>query len=500
MITFDDKLTFLLWGFVSSGLIIYFLISTLTYIQTKQKTFLYYGLYNFLMFIYLLKLPVIFDEATINAFLESRYGAIRWFIQILYNSLLFLFYREFLELNVYFPKQIKYLNRLLFGFLAISTILFVVSIIIKQKEFYLLFFNYTFIPFITIFVGYAIYLSFKIPSKLKYFMIFGALLYQFFAYISLYYSNNPEKGIFFKQSPINYFYVGIILESIIFILGIGFKVQQIYYEKINAQKLIIKEQKELQLLKENYQKELEKELENKVAELQSAIQKTEDEKVKTLTIGFENQLSNLKLDSLRSQMNPHFIFNALNSIKAYLIENNTEKAVYYLNKFSKLIRKILESSRSESIPLQEELDIIELYMSIENIRFEQKINFKIEVDEKINLSQIKIPGLVLQPFIENSLWHGLMLKEGSRDIEVKIYSEKNIVKLAIIDNGIGRERAKANKEKKTFKKESLGLQFAKERIDYFNSRENTNYNFKIIDLYDDKKIAIGTKIEFEFKL
>ncbi len=499
MIISDEKLMYLLWGFVTSGLIIYFLISILTFIQTKQKTFLYYGLYNFLMFIYLLKLPVVFDDATINEFLESRFGAIRWFIQILYNSLLFLFYREFLELKIYFPKQIKYLNRLLFGFAAVSSILFAISVAINKQQFYYLFFNYTFIPFITIFVGYAIYLSFKIPNKLKYFMIFGALFYQAFAYISLYYSNNPENGIFFKETPVTYFYIGIILESIIFIIGIGYKVQQVYYEKINAQKLIIEEQKELQLLKENYQKQLEVELSNKANELKIAIQKTEDQKVKTLTIGFENELSNLKLDSLRSQMNPHFIFNALNSIKAYLIDNNTEKAVYYLNKFSKLIRKILESSRAESISLQEELEIIELYMSVENIRFDQKINFKIEVDDTINLLQIRIPGLVLQPFIENSLWHGLMLKEGERNIAIKIYFENEIIKLSVTDNGIGRDSAKIIKSKKSFKKDSLGLQFAKERIDYFNRRENTNYIFKIIDLYDDQKNAIGTKVEFDFK-
>ncbi len=497
MIDSEHKIVILLWGFVSSGLFIYFLIAILTYVQTKQKAFLYYGLYNFLMFIYMLKLPVLIEEATIDIFLESRFGAMRWFIQIIYNSMLFLFYKEFLELTLYFPKQIKYLNRTLFTFVGISTILYVISIISNEKLFYLTFFNYTFIPFITIFVFYAIYLSFKIPNNLKYFMIFGAILYQVFAYISLYYSHNPEEGILFKDDPIVYFYIGIILESIIFIVGIGYKVQQIYYEKINAQKKIIEEQKQIQLLKQNYQNEIETNLASKIAELKIAIQKTEDEKVKSLTIGFENEVSNLKLDSLRSQMNPHFIFNALNSIKAYLIENNTEKAVYYLNKFAKLIRKILESSRTESISLQEELDTIDLYMSIENIRFEQKIDFKIQVDQTINLSQIKIPGLLLQPFIENSLWHGLMLKEGNRTITIEIYKEFKSIKLAVTDNGIGRQRAKENKAGKTFKTDSFGLQFAKERIDYFNRSENTNYSFKIIDLYDNDKNSVGTRVEFE---
>jgi sensor histidine kinase YesM len=498
MIYFDHKLTLFLWGFVCSGLIIYFLISTLTYVQTKQKTFLYYGLYNIFLFVYMLKSSVLFTEEQLSTFFESRYGALRWLIQILYNSMLYLFYREFLEMNTYFPKQTKKLNQVIAVFICIAIVLFLISIVLHQTQFYFYFFNYIFVPFITIFVGMCIFISLKIPNKLKYFMILGVILYQGFAYLSLYISNNNNNDKSFTSiDPIIYFYIGIIVESIIFILGIGFKVQQIFNEKINAQKIIIEEQKEIQLLKENYQKELETDLASKVDELKIAIQKTEDEKLKSLTIGFENEVSNLKLDSLRSQMNPHFIFNALNSIKAYLIDNNTEKAVYYLNKFSKLIRKILESSRSESISLQEELDIIELYMSIENIRFEQKIDFNIAVDCTINLAQIKIPGLVLQPFIENSLWHGLMLKEGIRTIDLEIYKENDLIKLSVTDNGIGRNRAKENKEKKTFKKDSLGLQFAKERIDYFNRRENTNYNFKIIDLYDDDKKSIGTRVEFE---
>lgn len=325
----------------------------------------------------------------------------------------------------------------------------------------------------------------------------GIIIYQIFTYTNLFFTlvNNQGEN---EIDPMVYLYIGLIFESMLFMVAMGFKVKQIYLEKINAQKKIIAEQIELNLLKENYQKELETTLENKVVELKMALQKTEDEKLNSVTLTFENEIANLKLESLRNQMNPHFIFNALNSIKAYLIANDKENAVYYLNKFSKLIRKILESSRTESISLEEELDIIQIYMSIENIRFDENINFKINNKLAQPLSNLKLPGLILQPFIENALWHGLMLKEGEKNITIAIFEEQNKVKLTITDNGIGRKKSKENSDKRTFKRESLGLQFAKERIDYFNKKQHTNYHFNFIDLTNDQNVAMGTKVEFVF--
>lgn len=109
---------------------------------------------------------------------------------------------------------------------------------------------------------------------------------------------------------------------------------------------------------------------------------------------------------LKSQMNPHFIFNSLNSIKLYIINNEKENTVYYLNKFAKLIRKILVVSNEKDISLADELDTMKLYMNIENIRFSNEIDFQINIDKDINLENIRIPSLILQPFLENSLWHG----------------------------------------------------------------------------------------------
>jgi len=485
----------ILWGFVASGLIIYSLLCSLIYVQTKQKTFLYYGLYNILLFMFIFKNSPLLPQDQVNEYLNSRFIPINWFIQIVYNSLLFFFYIEFLEFKTFFPRYTSFLVKFLRILLAFSFGLFVFSIVISKPDLFSHFFNFGFIPLITIFVFSALYLTLRIPNRLKYFIFSGVIVYQVFAYISLIKTYNITEGDY----PIFYFYIGIIIESTIFMLGLGYKVKLLYQEKINAQSKIIEEQLANQALKEDYQKKLEIQLEEKIAELKIALQKNEAERLKSLTLTFENEISLLKLDALRTQMNPHFIFNALNSIKAYLIDNNKEKATYYLNKFAKLIRKILESSRTDSVSLDEELETIELYMNIENIRFNDTINFKIKNIENLSTSSTKLPGLILQPFIENALWHGLMQKEGEKNITIEVAGIENVITLSITDNGIGRKKAKEKSDKKTFRKESLGIEFAQERLNYFNKKNNTNYSFTIIDLQDENNEASGTQVVFAFQ-
>src|SRR5690606_3611775 len=134
----------------------------------------------------------------------------------------------------------------------------------------------------------------------------------------------------------------------------------------------------------------------------------------------EKQILTLEQDMLRSQMNPHFIFNSLNSIKLYIINNEKENAVYYLNKVSKLILKILIASTEKEMSLEDELDTMKLYMNIENIRFSNEIDFQIDVENAINISNIRVPSLILQPFLENALWHGLSSKEDDKHIRLQV--------------------------------------------------------------------------------
>lgn len=208
----------------------------------------------------------------------------------------------------------------------------------------------------------------------------------------------------------------------------------------------------------------------------------------------EKQILTLERSMLRSQMNPHFLFNSLNSIKLYIINNEKKNAVHYLNKFSKLIRKILDSSSLKEISLADELDTIALYMNIENIRFSNEINFKINIDPSLDPHTIKIPSLILQPFLENALWHGLSSKEGEKNIELSVSQENHdFIKISIKDNGVGREASEKIKENKYLKRKSLGIDITKQRLANFSKDYQNSFQVEILDLYRSHKVW-GTEV------
>ncbi|MCK0155719.1 tetratricopeptide repeat protein [Cellulophaga sp. F20128] len=209
----------------------------------------------------------------------------------------------------------------------------------------------------------------------------------------------------------------------------------------------------------------------------------------------ERKLLTLEQKMLRSQMNPHFLFNSLNSIKLYIINNEKKNAVHYLNKFSKLVRKILEASSLKEISLADELETAELYMNIENIRFSNKIDFSYTIDKSVDVEHVKIPSLILQPFLENALWHGLSSKEGEKVITMHISKiEDGYIKISIVDNGIGRAASERIKENKVLKRKSLGVNITKERLANFSKDYLNTFNVEFVDLFDDDKNAIGTEV------
>ncbi|GMN10223.1 hypothetical protein MTsPCn9_13620 [Croceitalea sp. MTPC9] len=209
----------------------------------------------------------------------------------------------------------------------------------------------------------------------------------------------------------------------------------------------------------------------------------------------EKKVLSLEQNMLRSQMNPHFLFNSLNSIKLYIINNDKKNAVHYLNKFSKLVRRILEGSSLKEISLAEELETAELYLNIENIRFSNEINFEIDVAKEIDSEQVKIPSLVLQPFLENAIWHGLSSKEGEKRIWLKVYNYDSYhIAIDIVDNGVGRSASEKIKENRVLKRKSVGIDITTERLANFSKDYQNDFEVAIEDLMGDSSEALGTKI------
>jgi len=222
-------------------------------------------------------------------------------------------------------------------------------------------------------------------------------------------------------------------------------------------------------------------------------EKTEQEKKEA---EFQRNLADVSLTALRSQMNPHFIFNCLNSIKLYTAQNDTVAASEYLTKFSKLIRQVMENSRNDKISLTSELNALKLYIEMEAMRFKEKLRYSITVEKNVETDYIEIPPLLLQPYVENAVWHGLMHKEegGKIDIHVNTIENDSLLQISIIDDGIGRKRSAELKSKIATVHKSYGMKVTSERIELFNRIYKTGADIKVYDLTDDNGNATGTKV------
>lgn len=213
---------------------------------------------------------------------------------------------------------------------------------------------------------------------------------------------------------------------------------------------------------------------------------------------YQLKLSETEMVALRSQMNPHFIFNCLNSIKLYTLDNEADKASDYLTKFSRLIRLVLENSRSELVPLQNELEALQLYIELEAMRFKQKVQFVISVLPGVDQRYICIPPLLLQPYVENAIWHGLMHKPEGGTVRIEVSQpQDNLLHIEITDDGVGRQRAAALKSKSAGKHKSFGMQVTADRIRMINQLYNIHTKTQILDLVDSEGEACGTKVILE---
>ncbi|QVY65115.1 histidine kinase [Polaribacter sp. Q13] len=205
----------------------------------------------------------------------------------------------------------------------------------------------------------------------------------------------------------------------------------------------------------------------------------------------------LALKSMRSQMNPHFIFNALNSVNSFIAVNDERNANRYLSEFSALMRAVLENSDEDFIPLTKEIELLELYVKLEHNRFKEKFEYQISVDENINLEQFSIPPMLLQPYIENAIWHGLRYRKDVGSLEVSFAKKDNeTVSVIIKDNGIGRKRSQELKTKNQLKQQSKGMNNIKNRIAILNDMYKDRISVVVSNVLENGE---GTKVELLLK-
>lgn len=299
-------------------------------------------------------------------------------------------------------------------------------------------------------------------------------------------TGNPSILVFANFLPF-FFSLGMLFENFFFLLALAYRNRLVEVEKNQMQS--------------RYTKQLEEQLAKRTQEIETKNQLLEEQRIQRLQTEFDHKLADTEMTALRAQMNPHFIFNCLNSIKLYTLQNDTDKASDYLTKFSQLIRLVLENSRADRILLQHELAALQLYCDLEAMRFKNKVVVTIRVDLNIDQQSVSIPPLLLQPYVENAIWHGLMhkLEGGTVTVEVTQPTDEYL-HIEVTDDGIGRARAETLKSKSAGRGKSFGMQVTADRIRMINERYNTHTQASIFDLVAPNGEPLGTKVVLDIPI
>jgi sensor histidine kinase YesM len=431
-----------LFSWVRGGLLALFTYHLLIYFQNKRKSYLYYSLFLLGLFIYFLR-------DVIDPIISKKiFAYINFSIQFLSYAAFAMFARILLETR----EKALFWDRIL-DFEA--KILLLLSFLFPVLQFFL---GYEFQlklfiiigPILSLFTLVMAFYLYKIPGSTSKYFVIGTLIYTVLANIpfSTFFLGDE---IFTKHEiePMIFLYFGAMTQSLIYATVLGDKVKEIQQKSKNA----------------------EVKLATKLRELEE-----------------------LKMTALQSQMNPHFLFNSLNSINNFILKSDIEKASDYITKFSRLIRVILKSSSSLTVPFSEELGILSLYVKLEQMRINGGFEYIVNIDEGINLEEIKVPPLFLQPFIENSIWHGLTHVEGEKRILLTINEKEDVIICEIVDNGIGIDKAREKAHKNINRRKFFGTQATENRIQLLYKKSNVE--IKYTDISDST--STGTKVQIVF--
>lgn len=332
---------------------------------------------------------------------------------------------------------------------------------------------------------FLLYVLITSKSPIKKYLLAGLILLILFLFVFsnfVYFIPGLPPGIsVFANFPPFWGLMGVTAEAFCFALALAYK-----------SKLVKEERNKLQ---QQYTTELQQKLAEQKLTLDTQFEHLQLQQAKQLETAFEKKLAETEMAALRAQMNPHFIFNCLNSIKLYTLENDAETASDYLTKFSRLIRLVLENSKSEKVFLSREIETLRLYIELEMMRFKDKLTYEMTIASSVDEQYLEVPPLLLQPYIENAIWHGLMHKKEGGKVTIQfIQPAEHLLEVVITDNGIGREKAAALKSKASNRHKSFGINMTQERLQVINQLYDIETKVTIIDLYDVAQVPTGTRV------
>ena len=431
-----------IYAWVRGGLLFAASYSLIFYILLKRKQYLYYSLFLLCFFVYFLK------NLSFGKF-NVIYEYINYPLLLFGLASYIAYGRDILETKKKIPewdRLIVLAMRFTFGvaFIFIGLQIFFPNGY-QEKVFIFL------MPIIAVFSILTYFVLTKIEGKHVTYFIIGSLSYLTLSILG-YLLNSIVGEDFFNEIGVKaklLMYLGAVIEMIMTALLIGNKLKL-----FEGNKFI---------------------LESKLASQ-------------------TKKMSDLKMTVLQTQMDPHFLYNSLNSINNFVLQHDKEKASDYITKFSRLIREVLKNSTSLTIPLEDDLGILGLYIKLEQMRMKDGFDYIVTIDDTIHLRDIQVPPLFMQPYIENAIWHGFKTKKDYKKISLSIYDDDENIRCEIIDNGVGIKESEADAAKYKSDRKPFGLKASEDRIKLLH--ENQNVYVVIEDISDLKNS--GTKVTIKF--
>ncbi|MEJ7768873.1 MAG: histidine kinase [Chitinophagaceae bacterium] len=351
---------------------------------------------------------------------------------------------------------------------------------------------------LSLMLGWVLYLA-KIRKGFYRFIFLGALTI-FLAstvafsvrYFKLYYLLPVWFGADQRGSVNHLMQIALVIDMLFYFTGLSFRDRKVQTDKTIFQEQLIKQLSENKNLHEKFTGELEQQVKEKTTELVQQRQALETEKEAKLLADFNRRFSESEFKALRSQMNPHFVFNVLNTIESYALENNKEAASEMIQKFSKLTRLVFENSMNQLVPFENDWKALQLYIQLEQMRYADKFLVAYNITDQILEQGYLIPPMIVQPFIENAIIHGLRNKPGNGGIlNLSASLENDCIIVQVEDNGIGRSKAALLKTNNPIQKNSLGIKVTQDRISMFNNLNLDNKaTVEIQDLNEGTRVII----------
>ncbi len=434
----------LFYSWIRGGVFLLLLYHFVFYLKHKEKVYKYYSIYLLCISVFLLKDVVEFG------FKNDLYEYVLFSIQFIAFSFYIHFSRELLNSKKVYPKWDRASKLVSKVLLTIAFLLLGVQFFWgfeAQKELIL-----STAPILSIvLLGGLAYIEI-INTREGVYSLIGSIILITGANITALKTIKGNAFLFdLEVHNMFYFFVGVLIQNIVYAFLLADVLKKIEIEKSRV---------ELNLYKKS------------------------------------SQLYELKMTAFKNKMNPHFLFNSLNSINNFIIQNKKEEASVYIAKFSSLIRKVLQTTEKVYISLAEELRISELYINIELFRLRNNFAYDIIIDKNIDAERIKVVPLYLQPFVENAIWHGLSLKNGKKKLIIKVEGQEDLIITRVIDNGIGLNQSLHNKKTQERKQKSFGINTVKNRLDLIYSPQNVS--IKVSEIKEIGKNDSGTEVTIVF--